>query len=128
MRLKIVKIKTIIGTQKDKRKEDIGGASGRYVLERSVKVLKREIKKLQDHPRQYSYLESCLVTLVNTEKFPYNFETVMNVKYILFVLSLRQFVHTNSVDNINLGIYTGNIPMYKISNKDQNYFLLENEN
>lgn len=121
-------LRKIIGTQKDKRKEDIGGASGRYVLERSVKVLKREIKKLQDHPRQYSYLESCLVTLVNTEKFPYNFETVMNVKYILFVLSLRQFVHTNSVDNINLGIYTGNIPMDKISNKDQNYFLLENEN
>ena len=121
-------LRKVIGTQKDKRKEDIGGASGRYVLERSVKVLKREIKKMQDHPRQYSWLESCLVTLVNTEKFPYNFDTVMNVRYILFVLSLRQFIHTQNVDNMNLGIYTGTILADKISNKDQNYFLLENEN
>lgn len=121
-------LRKIIGTQKDKRKEDIGGASGRYVLERSVKVLKREIKKMKDHPRQYSFLESSLVTLVNTEKFPYNFETVMNIKYILFVLSLRQFVHTNYVDNINLGIYTGTIIADKVSQRDQDYFALENEN
>lgn len=121
-------LRIIIGAQKDNRKEDIGGASGRYVLERSVKVLKRELKKMKDHPRQYSWLESCTVTLVNTEKFPYDFETIKKVPYTLFILSLRQFLHTNYVDNINLGIYTGNISTDKISKTDQNYFLLEQEN
>ena len=38
-------LRKIIGEKKDNRKEDTKGASGRYVLERAVKVLKRKLKK-----------------------------------------------------------------------------------
>lgn len=119
-------IRKIIGEQKDLRKEDIGGASGRYVLDRAVKVYKRELQKQKMNPRQYSALESYIVAMVNMSDFKYDFESVMNISYVQFVLSLKQLMHIKHVENIALGIYTGNIDIEKIDKQCQNYFSLEN--
>ena len=118
-------LRKIIGEKKDNRKEDAKGASGRYVLERAVKVLKRKLKKEAECPRQYSIIESYIVTLVNNKDFKYNFETVMNIKYIEFTLSVKQILHNIHISNIAIGVYTGNVLSEKLSTKDQSCFVLE---
>lgn len=118
-------IRKILGEKRDDRKEDIGGASGRYVLDRAVTLLKRDLKKKAKNPRQYSVLESYLVTMVNNKDFKYNFETVMNIKYIEFTLSVKQILHNIHISNIAIGVYTGNVLSEKLSTKDQSCFVLE---
>ena len=120
-----VAIRKILGEKRDDRKEDIGGASGRYVLDRAVTLLKRDLKKKAKNPRQYSVLESYLVTMVNNKDFKYNFETVMNIKYIEFTLSVKQILHNIHISNIAIGVYTGNVLSEKLSTKDQSCFVLE---
>lgn len=118
-------LRKIIGEKKDNRKEDVKGASGRYVLERAVKVLKRKLKKEAECPRQYSIIESYIVTLVNNKDFKYNFETVMDISYVEFILSVKQILQNIHVANIDLGVYTGNILADKLTDKDRSYFALE---
>lgn len=118
-------LRKIIGEKKDNRKEDIGGASGRYVLERAVKVLKRKLKKEMQNPRQFSIIESYIVTLVNNKDFKYNYQTVMDISYIELILSVKQILQNIRVSNIDLGVYTGNIMVDKLTDADRSYFVLE---
>ena len=63
--------------------------------------------------------------MVNNKDFKYNFETVMNIKYIEFTLSVKQILHNIHISNIAIGVYTGNVLSEKLSTKDQSCFVLE---
>ena len=57
----------------------------RYLIERNRKKKKRLAKK----PYK-SFLESMIISLVNTEEFPYNYETVMELSVYKLYASCRQ--------------------------------------
>lgn len=63
--------------------------------------------------------------MVNNKDFKYNFETVMDISYVEFILSVKQILQNIHVANIDLGVYTGNILADKLTDKDRSYFALE---
>lgn len=63
--------------------------------------------------------------MVNNKDFKYNFETVMDMSYVEFILSVKQILQNIHVANIDLGVYTGNILADKLTDKDRSYFALE---
>lgn len=63
--------------------------------------------------------------MVNNKDFKYNFETVMDISYVEFILSVKQILQNIHVANIDLGVYTGNILADKLPDKDRSYFALE---
>lgn len=89
-----------------------------YTLERMKKAYERAKKrKAKQH-----YIEDIVVSLVNTEEFPYNYETVNNVNIYAFFRSLKQIEHKKNWDQLMSGAYFGTVDMKKI-NLDSNYWV-----
>lgn len=76
----------------------------RYMLERERVKQKRKRRTSKE-----SVLESLIVSLVNTEQFKYNFESVLNISIYQFNESLKQIVKVKNYDNTMHGVYAGTI-------------------
>ncbi len=76
----------------------------KYMLERERKRQKRRKKK-----KRVSQLENYVIALVNTEQFPYNYETVRDISIYQFYASLDQIAHKIKYDNTMVGYYAGTI-------------------
>lgn len=85
----------------------------KYLLEKERKKLKRNSKK------QYEpYLEKLVIALVNTNEFPYDYDSCMNLSIYRFNQSFKQIQHKIAFDNTMIGVYAGTIDTSKLSNKD----------
>lgn len=78
----------------------------RYMLDRARKKQKRNKGKKRE-----SQLENYIIALVNTEQFPYNYETVRDISILQFYASLNQIVHKIKFDNTMVGFYAGTIKL-----------------
>lgn len=97
----------------EKVKSKPGNESARkYLLEKERKKQKRNAKK----PRE-PYLENLVIALVNTNEFPYNYETCMDLSIYKFNQSLKQIQHKIAFDNTMIGVYAGTVDTSKMSNK-----------
>lgn len=85
----------------------------KYLLEKERKKQKRNAKKPYE-----PYLEKLVVALVNTEEFPYNYETCMDLSIYKFNQSFKQIQHKISFNNTMVGVYAGTVDTSKMSNKD----------
>ena len=85
----------------------------KYLLEKERKKQKRNAKKPYE-----PYLEKLVVALVNTEEFPYNYETCMDLSIYKFNQSFKQIQHKISLNNTMVGVYAGTVDTSKMSNKD----------
>lgn len=84
-----------------------------YMLERARKKLKRLSKK-----EASSYLESLIVSVVNTEQFKYDFESVRGLNIYQFNASVRQVMKKVEFDNRMFGVYSGNISVKDMKQED----------
>mgnify|MGYP001025819000 CR=1 FL=1 len=82
----------------------------RYLIERNRKKKKRLAKK----PYK-SFLESMIISLVNTEEFPYNYETVMELSVYKLNASWRQIQKKKHWEQTMNGVYFGTVDTTKIN-------------
>lgn len=80
-----------------------------YLIERNRKKKQRLAKK----PYK-SFLESMIISLVNTEEFPYNYETVMGLSVYKLNASWRQIQKKKHWDQTMNGVYFGTVDKDKI--------------
>lgn len=88
----------------------------RYMIERARRKQKRLSKKKPE-----SQIENCVIALVNTEQFPYNYESVRNISILQFYASLNQIVHKIKYDNTMVGFYAGTIKLEDIKMDDRTW-------
>ena len=81
----------------------------RYLIERKRKTKQR----LATKPYK-SFLESMIISLVNTEEFPYNYETVMGLSVYKLNASWRQIQKKKHWDQTMNGVYFGTVDKDKI--------------
>lgn len=82
----------------------------RYLIDRNRKKKKRLAKK----PYK-SFLESMIISLVNTEEFPYNYETVMGLSVYKLNASWRQIQKKKHWEQTMNGVYFGTVDTTKIN-------------
>lgn len=88
----------------------------KYLIDRERKRQKRAKKGRKD-----SQLENYIVALVNTEQFPYNYETVRNISIYQFYASLNQIAHRIKYDNTMIGYYAGTIKFEDLAPADRTW-------
>lgn len=88
----------------------------KYLIERERRRQRRAGKK-----QNGSHLENYIIALVNTEQFPYNYETVRNISIYQFYASLNQIAHKIKFDNTMAGYYAGNIKFEDLSPADRTW-------
>lgn len=88
----------------------------RYLIERNRKKKKRLAKK----PYK-SFLESMIISLVNTEEFPYNYETVMELSVYKLNASWRQIQKKKHWEQTMNGVYFGTVDTTKINLEKTNW-------
>ncbi len=98
----------------EKVKSKPGNESAKkYLLEKERKKQKRNAKKPYD-----PYLEKMVIALVNTNEFPYNYDSCMDLSIYRFNQSFKQIQHKIAFDNTMIGVYAGTVDTSKMSNKD----------
>lgn len=107
-------LRRLHGLEKNNRRPG-NDAARAYLLERAKTKAKRKKR------RQESQLEQQIVSLVNTEQFKYDYDSVRNLTIYQFNESVRQIVKKIDYQNKMLGIYTGNIDPQKMSQDDLNW-------
>lgn len=90
----------------------------KYLIERERKRQKRAKNKRRD-----SQLENYIIALVNTEQFPYNYETVRNITIYQFYASLNQIAHKIRYDNTMIGYYAGTVKFEDLPPADRTWIL-----
>lgn len=85
------------------------GEAKKYLIERNRKKKQRLTRK------QYqSFLDNIIITLVNTEEFPYNYETVMDLSIYKLNASFRQIQKKKNWEQTMNGVFFGTVDMSKI--------------
>lgn len=98
----------------EKVKSKPGNESAKkYLLEKERKRLKRNAKKMYE-----PYLEKLVIALVNTNEFPFDYDSCMNLSIYKFNQSFKQIQHKINFDNTMTGIYSGTVDTSKMNNKD----------
>lgn len=94
----------------------------KYIIERDRKKLNKQKKQNQKYK---SFIDSCLLALVNNCNFKYNFKDALKLTIYDLRASLKQILKLKQVDNLSLGIYTGNISSKDINVNDLDFITLE---
>lgn len=92
----------------------------RYMLSRARRKLKRMEREKQQKDK--SQLENLIIGLVNTEQFPYNYQTVRDITIYQFYSSLHQISHKIKFDNTMIGYYAGTVKLEDLSLEDRTWF------
>lgn len=107
-----VTLRTIHGLTKNNTKP--GNEEARkFLIERARKKASRK-KNTQTE----SQLETLILSLVNTEQFKYDFESVKNLTIYQFNACVQQIVKKIEYDNRMIGVYTGNIDTKEMRQDD----------
>lgn len=102
-------------TKNDKRP---GNEEARkYLIERARKKLKRRLKQKQED----SQMENYIISLVNTEQFPYNYESVRDITIYQFNASLAQIAHKISYDQMMGGYFAGTVKLDNVAEEDRTW-------
>lgn len=86
-------------------------------------MLKRAREKYNRHKnkKEESQLESLIVSMVNTEQFKYNFDTVRDLSIYQFNESVRQIIKKVDYEHRMSGVYAGTISVKDLSQDDLNW-------
>lgn len=92
------------------------GEAKKYMIQRARTKMKRRKNRVED-----SQLEELIVALVNTEQFPYDFESVKGLTIYQFNESVQQVIKKIDFDNKMHGIYAGTISAKDLSQDELNW-------
>lgn len=95
-------------------------AAKEYLIERNRKKKMRLAKK----PYK-SFLENMIISLVNTEEFPYNYETVMGLSIYKLNASWRQIQKKKHWEQTMNGVFFGTVDTTKINLEKINWLTPE---
>lgn len=101
-------------------KKPANDESRRYMLLRARKKMQRRARVVQDKQDQ-SQLEGLIVSLVNTEQFSYDYQSVRDISIYQFYSSLYQISHKIKFDNTMIGYYAGTIKFEDLSLEDRTW-------
>ncbi len=90
-------------------KKPANAETKRYMIERARKKQRRNAQK----PFK-PYLESQIISMVNTPEFKYDYESVMSLGLYSFNVSVRQVQKRVQYDHLMTGCYSGSIDMTKL--------------
>lgn len=85
----------------------------KYMIDRARKKMKRNKNK-----DMKSQLEPLIISLVNTEQFKYDFDSVRRLTIYQFNESVRQISKKIAFDNRMIGVYSGCLDTKKLSQED----------
>lgn len=83
-----------------------------YLLEQERKKQKRNARKKYE-----PYLEKLVIALVNTNDFPYDYDSCMDLSIYRFNQSFKQIQQRITFDNTMIGIYAGTVDTSKMKDK-----------
>lgn len=92
----------------------------KYLLDLAEKKAKRRARKKDGAER--SQLEDIIISLVNTNEFPYNYETVKDISIFQLYASLHQVSSKIKFDNLMIGCYAGTVDTKTLDPKDLTWF------
>lgn len=101
--------------EKDNRKP-ANEEARKYMIKRAREKMNRRRNR-----REESQLEQLIISLVNTEQFKYDFESVLGLTIYQFNKCVRQVIKKIDYDNRMVGVYTGNISTKDLSQDDLNW-------
>lgn len=110
-------IRRILSLERNNKKAGNDEAR-KYMIERARVKQKRRAKKADKHKSQ---LEDIIVSLVNAEEFPYNYQTVRDITIYQLYSSLNQISHTIHFDNTMIGYYAGTVKIEDIKQEDRTW-------
>lgn len=110
-----VTLRKLHNLKKDNRKPGNKEAK-EYMLERARVKAERNSKRSRD-----SQLESLIVSMVNTEQFKYDYESVLGLTIYQFNESVHQIVNKVAFDNRMIGVYAGTVNAKELSQDDLNW-------
>lgn len=87
-----------------------------YMISRAREKIRRRKGRTR-----HSNLEESIVALVNTEQFPYNFQTVLDLTIYQFNESVRQIIKKIDYDNRMHGVYAGTVNAKELRPDDLNW-------
>lgn len=87
-----------------------------FMIERARKKIMRRKKQLVE-----SQIEKYIIALVNTQEFPYNYESVLDLTINQFYASLHQVVKKVKFDNLMIGCYAGTVNMKELDQNELNW-------
>lgn len=88
--------------------------SRKYLIDKERKKQKKKKKNNNNEP----YLEKLIISLVNTNEFPYTYNTCMDLSIYQFNQSFKQIQHKINFDTTMIGVYAGTVDTSKMTNKD----------
>ena len=86
----------------------------KYLLKKERRKQKRNAKKPYE-----PYLENMVVALVNTNEFPYDYDSCMDLSIYRLNQSFRQIQHKIAFDKTMIGVYAGTVDVSKMTDKDR---------
>lgn len=97
----------------------------KFMIDRARKKQLRTLKKLKN--KQFnSQLEDLIVSLVNTEQYPYNYESTLGLSIYQFYASFYQIVKKIKFDDLMIGYYAGTLKMDEINPKELSWISEKN--
>lgn len=104
-------LRTIHNLKKDTRRPANKEAK-EYMIQRAHEKAKRNKRR-----KDVSQIESLIVSMVNSEQFKYNFESVRDMTIYQFKQSVRQVVRKNDYNNLMYGVYAGTVNVKELSHE-----------
>lgn len=95
----------------------------KYMLDRARAKQRRQSRNKSR--REYSQLESHIIALVNTEQFPYDYNSVRDITIFQFYSSLKQIIHKIQYDNVMIGYYAGTVKIEDLKMQDRTWLQTE---
>lgn len=87
-------------------------AARKYLIEKERRRLNSKFKK------EENFFEKMIVALVNTNEFPYDYDSCMDLSIYRFNQSFKQIQHKIVFDNTMIGVYAGTVDTKKLGNSD----------
>lgn len=78
----------------------------------------REKKRRNSARSRVSQIENLIISLVNTEQFKYDFDSVLDLSVYQFNESVKQIIKKIDYDNRMHGVYAGTISVKDLSQED----------
>lgn len=110
-------VRKILSLERNEKKA--GNEEARkYMIERARIKQKRRAKKTDKYKSQ---VEDIIISLVNAEEFPYNYQTVRDITIYQLYSSLNQISHTIHFDNTMIGYYAGTVKIEDLKPEDRTW-------
>ena len=111
-------VRKIVQIPKEVKKP--GNEEGKKYMIRIARMnQKRQARLLKN--KDTTQLEDIIISLVNTQEFPYDFESVKGITIYQLYLSLNQVAHRINYGNVMHGYYAGTVKMEDIKQSDRTW-------